>query len=171
MKNFKKSHTSKKVYTIGYNPRAVGGFSIVEMLVVIAVLSILSTVVFISFRQIQNTDVLAKNAMGVIALYDEARTHTLASRNDESYGVYATSTYFVLFRGSSYNESDPFNKRFDLSGGVRMVSIELDPIGSEVVFNRLTGEALSVGTTTLMSGVDEFQSIVISRTGLVELGE
>ncbi len=172
MKNLKqKSCTSKTVYTMSYKSRVAEGFSLVEMLVVISILFVLSSVVFVSFRRIQNTDVLAKNAMGVIALYDQARSHTLASKDDYSYGVYATSTYFVLFRGSSYNDSDPFNKRFDLSGGVTVSSVELDPPGSIVVFRRLTGEALSVGTTTLQSGIDQFQSIVITRTGLVELGE
>ena len=148
------------------------GLSLLEVLISISVIGLLSVIIFLSFHSIQNSDALSKNAVGVVALYENARSNTLASLEGEQYGVYATSSSLVLFKGSVYNEEDPLNEIFDLSGGVFVKNIELNDGGSSVVFERLTGRALSIGTTTLGVGDGALEkTIVINRTGTINLGD
>lgn len=144
------------------------GFSLVETLVVISTLLLLGTIVFLSFRAIERSEALSKTAINAVSLFDEARSSTLASLDGEQYGVYATTTYLALFRGSAYTEGASDNQILTLPSGVIVESIDFEPSEYSIVFEKLTGRAESVGTTTLGFGDgSDTKDIVIHRTGAV----
>ncbi len=145
------------------------GFTLVEVLVVIAIMLILFKVVSTVFSTLKNTNVLDKQADTVASVFEEARSLTLASYNATQYGVHVESGRVVRFTGSSYVSGASSNVASTVSSAVSL-SKSLTGGGSEVVFNRLTGTTSQYGTITvsLVASTTQTRSITISSSGIIE---
>jgi len=149
------------------------GFTLIEILIVIgisAILVSLSGSVYISLSQRSDVDREAQELESVLSL---ARSKTLASHNEQSFGVHinsATNEYF-LFEGASYNPIAPGNKRFDIASGVSISSLNLNGGGSDIVFDRLTGESSDFGSVILqdLSDTSRLRAICIDASGIAEV--
>lgn len=144
-----------------------------EILIVVAILSLLAVVVisgFISLRKQTALDSAGENIMSVL---NEARSKTLASKDDSEYGVHFETDRIVLFKGDVFSAADPDNKEFVVLSSVEISNIDLNGGGSDLVFERLTGKTDNNGTTTLRlkSDFSKTKDIVISSTGIVSSQE
>ncbi len=147
------------------------GLTIVEILVVISVLAVLSSITILSFGNIRDNESLEKTALRISSILEDARSLTLASKEDSSYGVFATTTHVVLFKGDTYSESDPDNKRFDFNTNVIISENDFSDGGDVITFVRLTGKTNQNGTTTvsLVSDPSQTKNVFIGPTGLIEV--
>ena len=145
------------------------GFNLVELLIIIAVLSLIafgSVSVFINFRNQQGLD---KDTETIVEILQQARSQTLTSQNDSQYGVHISATKITLFTGSSYSSSDLSNKDYPLTLSDTVLNVSLSGGGNEVIFQRLSGETSQSGTITLASSATgESKTIKIYKTGLIE---
>ena len=140
-----------------------------EVLVVVAIMGILATFVVIAYSKFNSMQALDKNMALVSSVLNQARSLTLASKDNTQYGVHFDADQIVLFAGSSYSESNPDNNAIALSVSVA-VSASFLGGGSDVIFQRLTGETEQSGTVTLslVSSPASVKSLTVFETGIIQ---
>lgn len=146
------------------------GFSLVELVIIIAMTAVIAAVVFFSFRGFTNYQVLDKETDIVQSYVDKARVEALNSKSFADFGIRFASTSVTLFQGSAYVASTS-NLVRNLPSGVRISTISLTGGVSDMYFNNVTGEPNATGTITfqLTSTPSTTKSIVIYGTGLSEV--
>lgn len=145
------------------------GFTLIEVLVVLAIMTIILTIIISGFTVFQNTQALDKNSETVAEVLQTARVQTLSSKNASQYGVHIGSTSLTLFSGSTYVPGAPDSQNYPLLGSDSALSLSLTGGGTDIVFNRLTGETAEDGTITVSSPLsNRVRTITIYKTGLIE---
>ena len=119
--------------------RAQNGFSLIEMVVTIGLLSSFLGFITISLLNSQRA---TNMSVSVETLLSDFRSQqikamvgdTEGQSSSNSYGIYFNGSSYVLFRGSSYNASEPSNFTVTLDP-----QFQFSPSGRTVVFTRVTG--------------------------------
>lgn len=144
------------------------GITVIELLIVVAIFILIGAVMVGVFRGLQTDSNIAAATEIVISSLRQARSQTLASINDEQYGVYFASTSVTVFVGDTYNPSDSENEISLLPRGTEISSINLGG-SSEIIFSRLTGGSSASGTVVVSSlqNTSEFRTITINFVGLI----
>ncbi len=125
------------------------GFSFMELVVVIGILALLSLITFQLFRTFTSAESLMKDARQVVSELNKAQSLTLSSKDADQYGVHLETSRITLFKGALYISTSTTNISSTLSPLVRISPISLAGGGSDVIFQRLTGETTQTGTITL----------------------
>lgn len=138
------------------------GFTLLEILLTLAMISIIagfSIPVYQSFQVKNDLDISANT---VASSFRRAQVLAEASDGDSQWGVKVLSGSITLFQGSSYaGRTAAFDEVFT-------VPTSIAPSGlSEVVFDRLTGQALSTGTVTMTATTGQVRTIAITSKGTV----
>ncbi len=145
------------------------GFTLIEILMVIAIMGILITIIISSFSILNKSQALEKSVRQGASIVSQARSLTLSSKEDSNYGVHFESSTLTLFKGPTYSALDANNIITPLNNLVSITNIALTGGGSDVVFERLSGSISTPGTITYTLG-DKTKSLTISGTGLIEVG-
>ncbi len=147
------------------------GFTLLEILFAIAIITIAITIVTFSFSKLNSQQALDKSADLVVSTLNEARSLTLSSKGDSQYGVHLEASQVVLFVGSTYSSSAPTNVVTSINSLVGIKNITLVGGGADIIFKRLTGGTDQTGTLEvfLIANTGSFHTITISGTGVVEL--
>jgi prepilin-type N-terminal cleavage/methylation domain-containing protein len=147
------------------------GYTLIELLIAIAVAAMLLVLATSAFSSFNKSRALEGSAELVVAVLEEARSLTLASKNASVYGVHFGVSEIVLFTGAVYNGSDPNNIETELIGRVIVSDTSLNGSVQEVLFQRLTGETEQYGSVALSLEPELISTSVINiyQTGLVEL--
>ena len=138
------------------------GFTLLEILLVLAMISIIagfSIPVYQSFQVKNDLDISANT---IASSFRRAQVLAEASDGDSQWGVKVLSGSITLFQGSSYaGRVAAFDEVFT-------VPTSITPSGlNEVVFDRLTGQALSTGTVTMTATTGQVRTIAITSKGTV----
>lgn len=143
------------------------GFTLIEIIVAIGVMAIIATTLFIGFSAATKSADLKTSAFKIVDALQFARTRTIASLASSQYGVHFEQTQYVLFRGATYNASDPNNIVYALSSSVAITNIALTGGGSDVVFDRITGKTAQNGTIKVQLAADatKFKTVEIAVSG------
>ena len=152
------------------NSKTRKGFTLVEIIVAIAMLLIVAGITLYSFSSLNDTNALEVSVAGVVSNLGESRSKTLASIDSEQYGVHINSDETVLFVGSTYSSTDPNNVTVPLNKVVEIVSVSLNGGGSDVVFDRLTGQTSEHGSfvVRLKDNINASSTVTIFQTGIIE---
>jgi prepilin-type N-terminal cleavage/methylation domain-containing protein len=144
------------------------GFTFVEIIVALAVLSIICVISATAFRNMYRTSALRTSGTELFSALTEAQTKTLAAQNDTVYGVFVSSTTVTRFVGSTYSAATTSNKTYTFDGGVTATS-SLITAGTPIVFAKVTGQPSVQGTIYLRT-IDgsSTTTIVIYGSGLIE---
>ena len=145
------------------------GFTMVEIIVVVAVIAILSVIIVSSFSEQTKVRALQGEQISTLAILDQARSLAMSSKENTDFGVHFSTTAKTLFEGSTYNASDPDNIVEEAAFSTQIVNISLNGGGDSVVFDRLTGRTNEYGTIDIQSTLDgnESSTITIYQTGLI----
>ena len=146
------------------------GFTVLEILVAISIITLVVTIITISFSKLNSAQALDKSADLVASVLDEARSLTLSSKGDSQYGIYFEDSQVTLFKGATSSPSAPANVATNLHALVSLRNITLSGGGTSVIFKRLTGNTAETGTVEvfLKDSTTTFRTITISATGIVE---
>ena len=146
------------------------GFTILEILLALFILTLAVTVVTFSFSKLNSKHALDKSATLVVSILDEARSLTLSSKDNSQYGVHFEDSRLVLFKGPTYSTSDVSNIATELNFLVGLRVITLSGGGTSVVFKRLTGSTDQAGTLELFlkATPETFRTVTVSSTGIIE---
>ena len=150
------------------------GFTLVEIVVVVVILIIIATIVVMPFSQFRNQQILAGAADNILTLVNQARSQTLAAKNDLNYGVYFATSSVTIFSGSIYDQEALDNKEIILSDKVNISDISIGGAGdSSIIFSRLTGITNASGTVTvsLVSSIEKNKVILINEAGIASIVE
>lgn len=141
------------------------GLTLIELIVVVAIVMILAAVVTTSFSQFRNNKVLDTGVENALSLLAKARGNTLASKNALQYGVHFESAQMILFQGTTYSAGDSNNEVAALDSALEISSGTLN-----VVFQRLTGKTDQGGAVTVTirvkSDTTKTKNITINTTGI-----
>jgi prepilin-type N-terminal cleavage/methylation domain-containing protein len=144
------------------------GFSIPELLVVVAIIGIIASVSLSTFKNMHTHSALRAGGQGVYDALLTAREDTLASRNDTVYGVRISSTTVTRFTGSAYSAGSTTNKVYYFENGTTATGT-LVTSGTDIVFRRLTGLPSATGTIYVRnSDGSSTTTLLINGSGLVE---
>lgn len=145
-----------------------GGFTLLELVIVVGILALLAGIILSSFSGFRNSKVLDTASEESLALLSEARGSTLAGKDSYQYGVHLAAGQMVLYRGAVYSSSDTNNKIVTLDGALEIVSITLTGGGSDVLFDRLTGKTSQPGAFVIRvkSNTAKARTITVNGTGI-----
>ena len=145
------------------------GVTLLEILISVAIIAIVATMligVFGAWRASGDLEDARSNVMGLLK---DARSRTLASKNNTTYGVRFETERAVLFKGTVYSSSDPANENYNLPGSIKINDISLTGGAVDTVFTRLNGTTTASGTITLESKRNQnTRLITIFATGNAE---
>jgi prepilin-type N-terminal cleavage/methylation domain-containing protein len=153
-----------------YKLKIASGFTLMELLVGIGILSILSTIAIWHWSGYRGREALSKDRMGVIAMFEEARSLSLASKSNSAFGVHMSSTTVSIFKGNIYDSGSSENINYSLNSSVEFYSINLTSGESDIIFKRLLGSAENSGTVKLflLDEVNSSTTITILESGVVQ---
>lgn len=149
------------------------GFTLIEIIIVIVIFSVIAGIIIVPFSQFRNQQVLAGAADNILSLINQARSQTLAAKNDINYGIYFATSSITIFPGDVYDQEAIENKETILSTKVTISDISIAGSGASIIFSRLTGITNASGTITvsLVSDVDKNKVILINEAGLASIIE
>lgn len=140
------------------------GISLVEVLVVIAIIGIIVAIVFSQFYRMKENQVIKNATAETLSAIEKARSQTLSSLNSSEYGVHFQSDKVIIFKGKVFSESSEDNQDIEIISPATISGITLSGGGEEVYFNRLSGSPNKTGSITISS--TNFQKIItIYATG------
>lgn len=157
------------MYTLRHASR--DGFTLIELLISIAVISIISTSLFLGYGAVSRNAELKTTTFKVVDVLNLARTRTLASLGASNYGVHFEQTQYALFKGSTYNASDPSTIFYLLPASLEIANVTLAGGGADVVFDRLTGKTAQSGSLAvrLVSSPSTLRTISIIASGRADI--
>ena len=144
------------------------GISLIELLIVFAVIGILLLIVLPRFSQIKETQVLKNAASETLSALNRARSNTLASVNSSEYGVRFEADKVIIFKGTVYNVGAADNEIINIISPATITNVTLNGqsgTNGEMYFNRLYGVPSKTGTITITVS-SSTKVITISAAGL-----
>ncbi|MCK4454302.1 type II secretion system protein [Candidatus Parcubacteria bacterium] len=147
------------------------GFTLIEVLVAIAIIVILCSAAVNSYFSFRSQSDLNTNAQMILNALTLAQSKTLASEGASSYGVHFEQEKCVLFKGDTYNPAASDNKIYNFSSRLEIPildsGLDLNEGGSEAVFARLTGNTSHFGTVKiqLKNNSEKYRIIKIESSG------
>lgn len=153
-----------------HTPAKVRAMTLVEILIVIALMSILAMLSLQAFYSVLSSKSLESETARVVAELQRARALTLASKYSSAYGIHLATTSITLFQGTGYISASATNTLSTLSSSVKL-AYTLAGGGSDIIFQRLTGESTTTGliTLSLANKASTTKSITVYQTGLLDV--
>lgn len=146
------------------------GFTLIEILITIAIVSILTAITVNYFNDLRQDKALLGVSETISAYLEETKTNSQAGLNGEKHGIkFATSTY-TIFEGSSYDVDDPNNKELTIDSDFE---IETNLTDNEIIFSRINGEPNNFGTVTIYLTNDHniFKEVIVGELGDISVIE
>jgi len=140
------------------------GFTVIELLIVIAVLGIILSIVLPQFSKIKENQVLKNGVADVLSSINKARSQTLSSLNSSEYGVHFQSDRVIIFKGTSFDSGAGDNETINIISPATISTITILGGGEDIYFNRLSGTPSTTGSV-VVSSANFSKTIVISATG------
>lgn len=144
------------------------GISVVELLIVFAVLAVIFLIMLPQFSKIREQQVV-KSAVGdILSSLNKARSQTLSSLNSSEYGVHFQSDRVIIFRGAVFSAGDANNETINIITPASITNVTLNLVSAipgEIYFNRLSGSPSKTGAVTI-STPNYSKIITISATGV-----
>ena len=148
------------------------GITIIELLVVLAVLGIIFSIVIPQFSKMRENQVLKNGVQDILSSFDKARSQTLASLNSSEYGVHFEADKIIIFKGIDFFTRDTAkDETINIITPATISNVELgdgSPISGNMYFNRLFGKPSTTGTITI-STTNYSKKITIWATGVVSV--
>lgn len=145
------------------------GLSLVEVLVAISILVIIVGVSLGSFYALNQRSAINANVDIARSALSQARIKTLGGDDSSHWGVNFASSTVTIFKGSTYSVGASTNIKYDLNPRATISSMSISGGGSNIIFNRLTGETSNAGISTItFSSGNASTTITVYGTGIVE---
>ena len=142
------------------------GFTIVELLIVIAITIIVAVVTIPVYGNLQASSQLNETSSQLIQIIRMAQLRSMSRLNNNRHGVKIEPDSFVIYQGDSYATR---NIAYDLVTNLDdILSLSSNLTGDEINFSLGLGKPNSFGTITLTHGLKNTKQIVINSLGLVE---
>ncbi len=137
------------------------GFSLIEILIAIAIFSIIAGVVGILGNSLYAGYIVFSEKITVVAALEKARSQAMANVGTTSHGVYFGGEDYILFEGTSYAaRASAYDEIIPRAPGIATTGL------AEVVFNPLSGDTATIGTVNISAGQNP-TTISINQEGRI----
>lgn len=138
------------------------GFTLIEIVLSIACITILAGISIPIYQQLQNNTTLTTASQTIVHSLRRAQVLSQASDGDATWGVKIQNGTITLFKGTGYADRDA---NFD---EISDMSTVITPSGlGEVVFLKLTGLPQIPGTVTLTGLNNQTKTITLNEKGTI----
>lgn len=138
------------------------GFTIVELLVVVAIFVLLLSATGPIYRRVQDKQQSAADSASIVQVLRRAQQLAATASKDSGWGVKIAVQKATIFSGSNYAGRNP---AYDEA--IKYYSVSGVAGTSEYVFNKLTGSPVATGTTTLTTRWGT-ENIIVNAKGMVD---
>lgn len=154
------------------NKKDIKGFSLIEVVVAMAIMIILISITILIGRSFNNTENLESAGRIIGEKVKLAKARSLGALNDTNYGVHFENNRIVVFAGSVYADGALTNEIFNLPGNIDINSISLAGGGPDMVFGRLTGTTANYGSIGFRVANDSSKSkqMTVNEEGQISFG-
>ncbi len=147
---------------------SIGGFTFVEILVVFAVIAIMAAISLAGISRYgarqQHAQIVAELKSGLT----EARSKSIASLEETTYGVYIGTSTIEYFSGASVTPGSAANQIIAFPSGI-VIDPSLTGAATSVIFARISGIPDVSGTIDVIdTRSSATTTITIYASGLVE---
>jgi len=148
------------------------GFSLIELVIVIAIAGVLGAIVTNSFRSAQIQKEQETITQGLLASVEKQKADTQAGKGGSSYGVKFNADSYVLYTGTTYSAASISNRTVTVDPDFTL-SNTISNSADTIYFSRLYGEASESATITISHVRNEVspQLIVIEESGTISVIE
>jgi hypothetical protein len=116
---------------------------------------------------VQTQDLSSESDLVVDALR-EAQSSAMTGYDGGVYGVHFMSGDYTLFRGATYNISDPDNIVHEFPGFVGIIDVTLEGGGNDVIYRNHRGTTQQPGSVTLVDAGGNTVTVSIGESGLIQ---
>lgn len=164
-------YRSKNRYSNQHRSQCIQGFTLLEILTVIAILGIVLGISLRAFSNITKQQSLDKDVETAYSYLLKARNQTINGEDGDNYGVHFASSTITLFKGSVYHAASSTNLTFSFGNRTYLSSNGLTNGIYDVYFNKISGSPSATGTLVYKITTDStVQKIMtIHGSGLVEV--
>jgi prepilin-type N-terminal cleavage/methylation domain-containing protein len=146
------------------------GFTVLELLIVLAIMTILVALIVTALVKSRKSQGIDQDTETVVETLRMARDQTLSSDNASQYGVHFASSTATLFTGTTYSSGSSSNVVFTFTTSDLVMGLSLAGGGSDVIFQRLSGQTADSGTITISSPSSGFSRVVtVYNTGIIQV--
>jgi prepilin-type N-terminal cleavage/methylation domain-containing protein len=153
------------------------GFTIFELVIVIAILSIISSIVVSDFIAYKKNSDLNNNTQEFISALKSAQNKTISSDDYKTFGVYLNTSVspnqYVLFKGVDYTVRETiFDQVYSLDSSMEFYNVNFGG-GNEIVFSKVSGEAEKFGSASIRfkNDTNKNKTIYVTNFGVVSLSQ
>jgi|GEM_PF-1131794 prepilin-type N-terminal cleavage/methylation domain-containing protein len=122
------------------------GFTLAEILVVLAILSALASFGYLVTIDFYKSYAFNCERNAVVAILQKARSQSLANINESAHGVHFFPDGYIIFQGDVYSSEASTNQIFPAAAGIANSGI------TDVIFAQLSGDAIPDGNLILNDG-------------------
>lgn len=137
--------------------------TIIEVLVVVAVLGIIFSIVIPQFSKMRENQVLKSGVVDVLSSINKARSQTLASLSSSEYGVHFQTDKVIIFKGTAFSDSDMSNETINLTAPANISNVTINGasgVSGNIYFNRLSGTSSNTGINTITISTTSYSKII-----------
>ncbi|MFH0820114.1 MAG: type II secretion system protein [bacterium] len=143
--------------------KSKGGFTLIEMLVVMAAFGFILAITVLSYNNIRNNIVLNNNGFEIANALREAQSRSIVSKNNQVHGVHFNSADYILYDGHWPDITS--QTAYSFSQGINIYSGE----GISVEFMRLTGGAVQAEEIVIGTTSGNQKTIRIAASGRISI--
>ena len=143
------------------------GFTLVETLIVLAIIAILSAVAVRSYYLLREKQSIQKDADSIVSVIEDAKNMSLNRKNDSSYGVNFSSSTVTVFAGATYANGNKIST-YNLESNVTISALALTSSSTEIDFAKITGAPNATGSI-ILSTPSYSKIVTIYGTGIIEV--
>lgn len=144
------------------------GFTILEILIVLAITGFLLAIVLPSFQTIRENQVLKSTVLDVVSVLEKTKSQTLSSLDFSEYGVQFETDKIIVFKGQVFTPEDPNNENIFLPSGISISLISLTEGVFNIYWDKLSGSPNRTGSITI-SSISSSKRVTISATGIISV--
>lgn len=141
-----------------------GGFTILEILVAIAIIGVMVGISLPVLQSFQTRNDLDLTTQSIVYMLRRAQANSRAVNGDSQWGVAVQSTSAILFKGATFAGRDSsFDETISIPANIAPSGI------SEVEYSKLAAAPNATGTITLTANLtNDSKVITINAKGMVD---
>jgi len=139
------------------------GFTIIELIIVITIVTIVFAISIAAYDRFLSSGVLDSAKFEIIQNIRSAQILAISGKDNLNYGVFITENQYTVYQGASYlNRTISQDKVFVLPNNIRASGL------AEINFAKKTGLPNTTGTLILTHTTNNSkENITINTTGLI----
>ena len=139
------------------------GITVMELLIVLAVLGIIFSVALPQFSKTRELQVLKSGVNDILSSINKARSQTLSSLNSSEYGVHFQADKVIIFKGIVFSAGATDNEIINITSPASIENFTFAE--GNIYFHRISGAPSATGIVTI-STTNYSKIITISATGM-----